>query len=93
MRTFIAIVALAMSLALAAPLIAQSTDYSKMSTDQLYQLKQDPANKNNMNLQSEWLKRASNMSSQDLKKYDVPYTHDEVQQMYKQQSSPSTPGS
>ena len=61
MRTFIVIVALAMSLALAVPLIAQSTDYSKMSTDQLYQLKQDPANKNNMNLQSEWLKRASNM--------------------------------
>ena len=61
MRTFIVIMTVVMGLALAAPLIAQSTDYSKMSTDQLYQLKQQPENQHNMDLQSEWLKRASNM--------------------------------
>ncbi len=90
MKRFIVIMTVVMGLALAAPLIAQSTDYSKMSTDQLYQLKQQPENQHNMDLQSEWLKRASNMSSKDLKKYKVPYTHEEVQEMYQRQSAPSS---
>jgi hypothetical protein len=90
MKRVIVIVALVMGLALAAPLMAQSTDYSKMSTDQLYQLKQQPDNQHNMDLQSEWMKRAANMSPEQLKKYNVPYSQEEVQKMYRQRESTPT---
>lgn len=92
MKTFVAIVAVVMGLALAAPLMAQSMDYSKMSTDELYQLKQEPDHQNDMNLQSEWVKRAANMTPEQLKEYKVPYSHQEVQKMYQQQQSPGATG-
>ncbi len=85
MKTVLVIVAAAailVGMALAAPLMAQSTDYSKMSTDQLYQMKQDPDHANDMDLQSEWMKRMVNMSPDELKKYRIPYTHEQVQKMY-----------
>ena len=92
MRTVLLIVAVVMGLALAAPVMAQSTDYSKMSTDQLYQLRQQgvPA-EDRSNLAAEWQKRVADMTPQELKKYQVPYSHEEVQKMYRGQSGTSAP--
>ena len=93
MKTVLVIVAVVMVLAMAAPVLGQSTDYSKMSTDQLYQLKQQgvPPDQRN-NLESEWVKRAARMTPEERQKYQVPYSDADIQRMRQERTSPAAPG-
>ncbi len=93
MKTVLVIVAVVVSLALAAPLMAQSaSDYSKMSTDELYQLKQQPDHQYDTNLDSVWTQRVANMTPEELKKYNVQYSPQEIQKMRQQRMSPGVSG-
>jgi hypothetical protein len=93
MKTVLMIVAVVMSLALAAPLMAQSAaDYSRMSTDELYQLKQQPDHQYDTNLDSVWVQRVANMTPEELTQYNVQYSLQEVQKMQQQRMSPGVPG-
>lgn len=92
MKRLFVIGAVIAGLVAAAPFAAQAAmDFSKMQTDELYQLKQDPENAHNMNLNAEWSKRVANMSPEQLKQYKVPYSQDDVQKMYQQRQSAPVP--
>lgn len=90
MRKVVVIVAVLFSLALIVPIMAQAaTDYGKMSTDQLYQLKKEGVPpQERANLDSEWMKRVVSMTPGERQKYQVPYSDQEIEKMRQQRMAP-----
>ncbi len=91
MKRALVVVTVLFGLALIAPVIAQAaTDYSQMSTDQLYQLRKsgNVPPQDESNLESEWMKRVVNMSPEERQRYQVRYSDEEIQKMRQQRQSP-----
>ncbi len=91
MRSTLLVVALLFGLALIAPVIVEAaTNYSQMSTDQLYQMRKsgNVPPQDQSNLESEWMKRVVNMSPEDRQKYQVRYSDEEIQKMRMQRQAP-----
>lgn len=92
MKSVLFVVALLFGLALIAPVIVEAaTDYSRMSTDQLYQMRKsgNVAPQDQSNLESEWMKRVINMSPEDRQKYQVRYSDEEIQKMRMERQAPT----
>ncbi len=74
MKIVLAAITVAVCLAFTVIATAQSMDFSKMSNDQLYQLKQQGVPKDQMaDFRSEWNNRVLNMTPKQMQKYGVPY--------------------
>ncbi len=92
MKPTLLVLALLFGLVLIAPVIVEAaTNFSQMSTDQLYQLKKsgDVAPQDQSNLEVEWMKRVVNMSPEERQKYRVPYSDEEIQKMRMQRQAPT----
>jgi hypothetical protein len=91
MKSALFVIALLLGLALIAPVtIEAATDYSTMSTDQLYQLKKSGtvSPQDEPNLESEWIKRVVDMTPEERQKYQVRYSDEEIQKMRQQRQAP-----
>lgn len=96
-RFAIMVVVVLFGLALVVPIIAQAaTDFSKMSTEQLYQAKQQEqqnqiARDDRGNLDSEWIKRVVRMTPEQRQKYQdqIPWSDQEIQRMWQEHEAPS----
>lgn len=91
MKSVLFVMALLLGLALIAPIALEAaTDYSKMSTDQLYQLKKSGTvpPQDQPNLESEWIKRVVDMTPEERQKYQVRYSDEEIQKMRQQRQAP-----
>ena len=74
MKIIIAAVTVAVCLAFTVTATAQSMDFNKMSTDQLYPTKQQGVPKDQRaDFRSEWNNRVLNMTPEQMQKYRVPY--------------------
>ncbi len=90
MKAVLVILAVVFGLTLIAPVIAQAADYSKMSNDQLYQMrKQGVSPQESSNLEAEWINRVLAMSPEERQKYQVRYSDKEIQQMRIQHDAPT----
>ncbi len=90
MKTLCVIVAVVFGLAMAAPLLAQSQDYKSMSNDQLYQLQKEgkiPV-QDRAKFNAVWEQRVVAMNQDELNKYEIPYSKQEIEQMRMQRLSP-----
>lgn len=76
-----------LAVVMAAPVTA-AEDFSKMSNDQLYQMKNQVPVDERGNWSAEWQKRVVNMSPEELKKYNVPLSEAEVSKAYKARQAP-----
>jgi uncharacterized protein (DUF2236 family) len=89
MKTVFAIMAVVIGLALAAPIVAQ-TDFGTMSTDQLYQMKQQGVPpEERAAFDAEWAKRVDNMTLDELTVYQVPRSEQEMAKMQQRRTSPT----
>ncbi len=90
MKAVLVIVAVVFGMALVAPILVQAADYSKMSTDQLYQMKKSGSVplQEEQNLNSEWMKRVVNMTPEERQKYQVRYSDEEIQKMRMERQTP-----
>jgi hypothetical protein len=68
--------------------VQAAQDFSKMSTEQLYQMKDQVPVDEKANWSAEWQKRVVNMSPEELKRYNVPYSQKELDQAYKARQAP-----
>jgi len=94
MKIFL-VMALIAGLAIAPSVMAQTMDYSKMSTDQLFQLKnQGVAPQDQAAFNMEWTKRVANMNLDQLTEYQVTESEQKMakRQLQEQPMSSSPPG-
>ncbi len=93
MKTVLAIMAVAIGLVIAAPAVGASPDYSKMSTDQLYQAKlQGIPMQDRGKFEGEWIQRVVKMTPGELQKYQIDYSPAEIQRMRESYRSPQQGG-
>ncbi len=91
MKIVLAIVAVVICLVMVAP--ASARDYSKMSNDELYQVqKQGIPVQDRGAFQDVWVRRVAVMSPEELEKYQVAYSYDEIQRMRCGYSNPEYSG-
>jgi len=88
MKTVFAVMTVVIGLALAAPIVAQ-TDFSAMSTDQLYQIQQQGVPpEERAAFDAEWDRRVNSMTLDELTIHQVPRSEQEMAKMRQRGSSP-----